>query len=194
MNPEEFSQLFDDMMEKRRQEMLARYHRVLPSGEVIYNRFDKARALGFGEGSSIYDTSVVMGKPVVGNHVWIGPYTLLESETAQITIGDFVSIAAGSSLYTHDSTRHYLSGGQMPFDKGPITIGSNTVLCTGVTVSCGVTVGDHCVLAAHSFVNRDVPSYAIVGGTPARIIGHVVVQDGRFTLDYTKDEGAGERK
>jgi acetyltransferase-like isoleucine patch superfamily enzyme len=36
-----------------------------------------------------------------------------------------------------------------------------------------VTIGEMCVVAANSFVNRDVQARTIVGGTPARTIGHV---------------------
>ena len=38
MNKEEFSLLFDQLMADRRDEMRAKYNRVLPSGELIFNR------------------------------------------------------------------------------------------------------------------------------------------------------------
>lgn len=34
----------------------------------------------------------------------------------------------------------------------------------------GVKIGSHAVIAANSVVNKDVPPYAIVAGSPARII------------------------
>ena len=124
----DFEKEFDALMQERRAWMQENYKRTLPSGELIYNRFQKARDLGFGEGSSIYDTSVVMGEVRVGEHVWIGPYTLLDGSSGELEIGDFVSIDSGVQIYTHDSTRHYVSGGKMPFENGPVSIGSNTVI------------------------------------------------------------------
>ncbi len=171
---EEFELQFDSMMAERRDAMLQQYNRVLPSGELIYNRFDKAKDLGFGEGSSIYDTSVVMGDIKVGSHVWIGPYTLLEGSTDTLEIGDFVSIDAGVMIYTHDSTKYYVSGGKVPFAKGPVRIGDYSVIGTMSMIACNVKIGQHCVVAAHSYVNKDVPDYSIVAGCPAKIIGRVI--------------------
>lgn len=183
---EEFAEQFDILMRMRREEMLQNYGRVLPSGEYIYNRFDKARDLGFGEGSSIYDSSVVMGNIKVGSHVWIGPYTLLEGSTASLTIGDFVSIDAGVMIYTHDSTKYYVSGGKNPFDKGPVTIKDNTVIGTMSMIACNVTIGKHCVVAAHSFVNKDVEDYSIVAGCPAKKIGEVIEEEEGIRFEYYK--------
>jgi len=35
----------------------------------------------------------------------------------------------------------------------------------------GVTIGNHAVVGMNSTVTKDVPDYAIVAGSPARIIG-----------------------
>ena len=34
----------------------------------------------------------------------------------------------------------------------------------------GVTIGDGCVIGAHSIVNKDIPSATIAVGSPARVI------------------------
>lgn len=39
-----------------------------------------------------------------------------------------------------------------------------------VTVLKGVRIGSHAVVAANTVVNKDVPPYAIVAGSPAKII------------------------
>ena len=185
MDKEEFGTLFDELMRDRRIDMQNRFNRVLPSGELIYNRFDKARDLGFGEGSSVYDTSVIMGDISVGEHVWIGPYTLVEGATDTVEIGDYVTLDAGVMIYTHDSTKYYVSGGKNPFESGPVRIKNNTVIGTMSIISCGVTIGSHCVVAANSYVNKDVPDNTIVAGNPAKAIGRVVIdENGEVEFDY----------
>ena len=47
--------------------------------------------------------------------------------------------------------------------KGP-SIGS------GVTLLCGITVGENAMIGAGSVVTKDVPAGAVVAGNPARII------------------------
>lgn len=185
MTGEEFSVLFDAHMQQKREEMRKKFDRVLPSGEYIFNRFDKNEYLGFGKGSSVYDTSVIMGHVEVGDHVWIGPYTLLDGSAEKLTIGDFVSVDSGVMIYTHDSTKYYVSGGKDPFVSGAVTIGSHVVIGTMSMIACGVTVGDHSVIAAHSFVNEDVPAYRIAAGNPAKIIGEVILdEEGRAEFRY----------
>ena len=189
MTGTEFEIAFDDMIKARRDEMKQRFDRVLPSGELIFNRFDKSKYLKSGEGSSVYDTSVVMGDVEIGRHVWVGPYTLLDGSGAKLQIGDFVSIDSGVMIYTHDSTKYHLSGGRMPFQKGPVKIGNNTVIGTMSIILCGVAIGDHCVIGANSLIKENVPPFSIVGGTPARVIGKVVVmEDGTVELDYSKKQ------
>ena len=89
---QEFAELFERYMSSKRDDMREKYNRVLPSGELIFNRFDKGKYLNCGEGTSVYDTSIVMGDVNIGDHVWIGPYTLLDGSSGELRIGNYVSI------------------------------------------------------------------------------------------------------
>lgn len=55
----------------------------------------------------------------------------------------------------------------------PITIGNNVWIGSNATILPGVTVGEWAVVAAGAVVAKDVPSYTVVGGTPARIIKQI---------------------
>lgn len=177
MTDRKFVELFESYMRSKRDDMRERFDRVLPSGEYIFNRFDKATYLNAGSNSSVYDTSVIMGDVEIGENVWIGPYTLLEGINGKLKIGNWVSIDAGVMIYTHDSTRTYVSGGVDSAMKGDVLIGDCTVIGSQSIIGCGVTIGNHCVVGAHSFVNKDIPDGYIAAGTPARLIGEVVIND-----------------
>ena len=101
MDINEFGKLYEQYMDTKRDEMKKKYNRVLPSGELVFNRYEKAKYLNYGEGTSVYDTSVVMGDVEIGKNTWIGPYTLLEGLNAKLTIGDNVAISSGVLIYTH---------------------------------------------------------------------------------------------
>lgn len=179
-----FQHDFEVFMACKRDEMKKKYNRVLPSGELIFNRFDKAEYLNCGKDSSVYDTCLVMGEVRIGNHVWVGPYTLLDGSGADLVIEDFVSIDSGVMIYTHDSTKYYVSGGISPFEKGAVTIKSNTVIGTMSMIAYGVTVGRHCVIGAHSFVNKDIPDFSIVAGVPGKVIGKTVLNEEGVRFEY----------
>lgn len=179
-----FEDEFNKFIQTKRQEMKDKYNRVLPTGELIFNRFDKAKYLNCGAGTSIYDTSIVMGDVKIGENVWIGPYTILEGLNEKLIIGNFVSIAAGVMIYTHDSTKYFLTGGAAPYEKGEVIIGDNTVIGTMSMIGYGVHIGNHCVIGAHSFVNTDIPDYSIAVGVPAKIIGKVIINGSQVNFEY----------
>ncbi len=51
-----------------------------------------------------------------------------------------------------------------------MTIGEDVWIGDDVLLAHGITLGTGSVVAARSVVTRDVPPYAIVGGTPAKVI------------------------
>src|SRR5437667_11348420 len=82
------------LYERLRLNMREHWQRDLPFEELLFDRWERAKSLGFGEGTSIYHNSYVYGNVKVGTHTWIGPYTLLEG-SGGLQIGDYCSISAG---------------------------------------------------------------------------------------------------
>ena len=60
-----------EILEARRFEVISKFRRVLPFGEYVSDRWEKARALGFGEAASIYDSAYVFGDVRVGEGTWV---------------------------------------------------------------------------------------------------------------------------
>ena len=171
VEPGRLDELLKELRALLAQEMNAvqqRWERTLPLADYVVDRWLKAKALGFGEGSSIYDSSLVMGSVKVGRNVWIGPFTVLDG-SGGLVIGDNCSISAGVQIYTHDTVKWATSGGSAPVERAPVTIGSRCYIGPTAIISKGVTIGDGCVIGANSLVNADVPPGMKAWGTPARI-------------------------
>ena len=64
----------------------------------------------------------------------------------------------------HDLADHYI------LKCKTVRIGNHVWIGAGVTIMPGVTVGDHAVIAGGAAVVKDVPTNAVVGGNPAKII------------------------
>jgi acetyltransferase-like isoleucine patch superfamily enzyme len=183
---DELRRLRDELAERMRTD----WQRDLPFGELVSDRWKRAERLGFGPGASIYDSSYVYGDVRVGASTWIGPFTLLDG-SGGLTIGEFCSISAGVHIYTHDTVAWAVSGGRTAAQRSPIVIGDNTYIGSQAIVARGVTIGDHCVIGAGSFVNRSIPSYSVALGVPCRVVGSVEVDaGGEVTLRY---DSAGDR-
>lgn len=63
------------------------------------------------------------------------------------------------------------------------TIGNDVWIGRNAVVRQGVIVGNGAIIGANSFVNKDVPPYAIVAGSPARVIRYRFPQPIRESLE-----------
>ncbi len=163
--------------------------RSLPFAEEVFDRWERARQLGFGAGSSIYDSALVFGDVTVGDDAWIGPSTIIDG-SGGLHIGDHCTIAVGVQLYTHDNVKQTLTGGLAEIERSPVRIGRCTYLGPNTVVQRGVTIGCHCIIGVGSFVNTDVPDYTIAVGSPARPIGRVIIDgtDVRYEYDNARTD------
>jgi acetyltransferase-like isoleucine patch superfamily enzyme len=163
---------------------LQHHNRSLPLNETFVDRWERAKKLGFGERSSIYDSSVVIGDVKVGVNVWIGPFTIIDG-SGKIAIGDYCTISAGVHIYTHDNVKQTLTSGAMEIERAPVAVGKNVYVGPNAIIAKGVNIGDSCVIGANAFVNKDVPANSIVIGQPAKVVGKVEFNDGKPIFVYS---------
>lgn len=160
-------------------------NRSVSFGDVFVDRWERASKLGFGERTNIYDSSLVIGEVKIGSDCWIGPYTILDG-SGELEIGNFSTISAGVHIYTHDNLKSTLSSGKFPIERKKVIIGNNTYLAPNVIVSKGVVLGNFCVAAAGSFVNKSFADFSIIAGVPAKQIGIVKMQEEGIQFEYFK--------
>jgi virginiamycin A acetyltransferase len=116
---------------------------------------------GFGYGTVIYGRCVFKG-------------------SAEIRIGRYCAIGDGVRMISSDHATNRanlqirlqkrLGFGDLDVARGPIAVGDNVWIGDAAILLSGVRVGDGAVIAAGAVVTRDVPAFAIVGGSPARVI------------------------
>lgn len=145
------------------------FNRFLPLGEYFIDRHDKAAAMGFGKGTTIYDSAIVLGDVAVGENTWIGPFVVLDG-SGGLSIGSHCSISAGVQIYSHDSIEWAISGGKAKYQYAKTIIEDNCYVGPNVVIQKGVTIGRGSIIGANSFVNRDVPQHSKAFGTPIKIV------------------------
>ena len=113
-----------------------------------------------------------------GNNVQINDYVHIVA-MGRVTIGDNVLMAShvfisdnshGSYKGDNNDTNPLIPPAERDYAIAPVYIGKNTWLGEGVIVMPGVTIGDGCVIGAHSVVTQSLPNYTIAVGSPAKVI------------------------
>ena len=129
------------------------------------DRCERARLLGWGDKSRVYDSCLVLGDVQVGEDCWIGPFTVLDG-SGNLEIGNACSISAGVQIYTHDMGPWQSMGG---IERSPVRIGNHVFIGPNAVICKGVTIGDNAMIGALSLVREDVPAGAKAWGRPAKV-------------------------
>ena len=168
------------------EDFLQRKGRSLPLGDMLVDRNERAYSLGFGKGTTIYDSATVIGDVSVGEHCWIGQNTVLDG-TGGLTIGDWCTVGVNSFIASHSAVARMLSAGKMPIDSKPTMIGSRCFIGPSCLIEMGVVIGEGCLIDAQSVVKRSLPPGTIAHGNPADVIGEVVLdQTGKPNLKFNR--------
>ena len=144
-----------------------------PEGLILRGLFYRLLFKSCGSDLMIYPSVyIIFSRRIkVGRRLAMNINTYMDGRGG-ITIGDNVLIAPNCVIASCEQSFEdpHVPIFKQPVKYAPIVIGNDVWIGANAFIKCGVTVGDGCVVAAGSVVTKDVPSYAVVGGVPAKII------------------------
>ena len=110
-----------------------------------------------------------VGDVVIGDHTRIGLHNTI---IGPVEIGNNVNLAQGITV---TALNHNFSDTNKRIDEqgvstNPVTIEDDVWVGANAVILPGVTIGEHCVVAAGAIVTKDVPPHSLVAGVPAKVI------------------------
>lgn len=98
------------------------------------------------------------GKISIGNNCFMNDNCSINCQ-AKVTIGDNVIMGQNVMIFDHD---HDYKNNINDFVREEVKIGNNVWIGANVVILKGVTIGDNCVIAAGTLINKDIESNIIV--------------------------------
>lgn len=113
-----------------------------------------------------------------GNNIQVNDFVHI-CAIEHVEIGDNCLLA--SHIYISDNSHGRYEGSEYDsppevapayreYITAPVKIGKNCWLGEGVIVLPGVTIGDGCIIGAHSIVKKNIPPFSIAVGSPAKVV------------------------
>ena len=108
----------------------------------------------------------------IGERVFIGVDVLIDdADPWAVVIEDDVTVLARAVLLAHAYYPRHLQGVlEEASGRSGITLKRGSYIAVGAIILPGVTVGEHAVVGAGAVVTQDVPAYAVVVGSPAKVV------------------------
>lgn len=152
------------------------YVRLMHLRSILRTKFYMLMLKSIGEDTTIergckfaYPKTIEIGRRVFINTGNI----FLNSPKDGIKIGDFVNIAPEciflTSNYDYSDWRKPMNYSSKTIYK-PIEVGDDVWVGARSVILPGVKIGRGAIVAAGAVVTKNVPEYAIVGGSPAKLI------------------------
>jgi len=113
-----------------------------------------------------------VGDVTIGDHTRIGLHNTI---IGPVEIGNHVNLAQGITV---TALNHNFSDTNKRIDEqgvstNPVTIEDDVWVGANAVILPGVTIGEHCVIAAGAVVTKDVPPHSLVAGVPAKVIKQI---------------------
>ena len=113
-----------------------------------------------------------VGDVMIGDHTRIGLHNTI---IGPVEIGSHVNLAQGITVtalnHNFDDTQKRID--EQGVSTNPVTIEDDVWVGANAVILPGVTIGNHCVVAAGAVVTKDVPPHSLVAGVPAKVIKNI---------------------
>lgn len=142
----------------------------------IVNMSNGRRIIKIGKNSKIHPTVILREaqRIIIGDNCLINHNNVLQAgrKTAVIRIGNYVHTGPGVMMfaYNHSYDDINIPSILQEYYDGDIVIDDDVWIGAGTIILAGTKIGRGSIIAANSLVNKDVPSFVVVGGIPAKII------------------------
>lgn len=152
--------------------------------DVMIHETADVQSTDIGIGTTVWQTSVVLAGAKIGKDVNINSHCFVENDVVigdrctlkfgvalwdGITLGDDVFVGPNAT-FTNDA---FPRSKHQPDEFARTTVLDGASIGAGAVILPGITIGTGAMIGAGAVVTRDVPRYAIVKGSPARITGYV---------------------
>lgn len=158
------------------------------------------KSSNIGEDTNIWQFCVIFKNAKIGSNCNICANVLIEDD---VTIGNNVTIKSGVQLWNGAcvednvfigpnvtfTNEHYSRSKRYPehFEKTIIRKGAS--LGANCTIVCGHTVGEYSLVGAGSVVTKDIPSYTVWYGNPARQKGYITIKGEILDMEMRNSDG-----
>ncbi len=134
-----------------------------------FRNISLGNGVGLNRHASLY---AARGKITLGDSVFVGDFSSINANDATITIGNNVAIGPMTLIQgaNHNFDRLDIPIVQQGHKASFVTIDDNVWIAAHCTILPGVHIHTGAVVGAGAVVNKDVPSNAIVGGVPAKVL------------------------
>ena len=144
---------------------------------TLINNVRGRKLMKVGKHTNIHPTVIIReGEYItIGEHCLINHNNLIQagkSEYGSITIGNYVHTGGNVMFmaFNHGFYTTEMPTKEQDYMDAPIVVEDDVWIGGGSIILAGVTIGKGAIIGAGAVVNKDVPSYAIVGGVPAKVI------------------------
>ena len=148
------------------------YFKNKKKGVVSYTPYISLKT-SIGTNTTIENNSQIDEYTNIGENVYIGRNCYL----TKVDIGNYCSIANNVSIGQGEHNIYKVSTSSLFYDdpyneltNKDCIMGNDVWIGVDSIILRGVTIGNGAVIGANSVVTKDVPSFAIVAGSPAKVI------------------------
>lgn len=148
--------------------------------DVFIHALSDVKSSSLGEGTKVWQFSVIFERAKIGKNCNICAHTLIEND---VVIGDDCTIKSGVFLWdgvrlgnkvfvgpNATFTNDKYPRSKEPFEQLMIIVEDGATIGANATLCPGIRIGKNAMVGAGAVVTRDVPDNMTVAGNPAVIL------------------------